>query len=101
MKIIKDRHARSENKPNFGVPQTRFTQEDMRGKENKGLTMEEINGQPAEEKRGATGGVPSFMPSPLPEPITTPTCTQTTLKGKACRAYPVTGTENCIGHARQ
>ncbi len=104
MKIIKDRHARSENKVNAGVPEIRYTQEDMRGTENRGLTMEEISGEPADEKMGATGGVPNFMPGPaddVPKPITTPTCTQITLKGNACKAYPVTGTDTCIGHARQ
>ncbi len=104
MKIIKDRHARSENKPNAGVPEIRFTQEDMRGKENKGITMEEIRGVAAPERRGDTGGVPSLMaqPNPVaPTPITTPTCNQQTLKGKPCKAYPVTGTKSCIGHTRQ
>ncbi len=104
MKIIKDRHARSENKVNQAVPETRYTQEDMRGKENSGLTAEEIRGEAAVEKMGATGGVPSFMPGPaddVPKPITTPTCSETTLKGLPCQAYPVAGTDICIGHARQ
>ena len=103
MKLIKDRHARSENKVNTAIPEVRYTQEDMRGgTENKGITQEEFRGEPADEKMGDTSGVPSFMPPyDIPTPITTPTCTQITLKGNPCKAYPVTGTDTCIGHARQ
>ncbi len=104
MKIIKDRHARSENKVNTAVPEIRFTQEDMRGKQNAGITQEAIRGELADEKMGPTRGVPLLMAQPIDAvstPITAPTCTQTTLKGNACKAYPVTGTETCIGHSRQ
>jgi hypothetical protein len=103
MKIIKDRHARSENKVNVAVPETRYTQEDMRGKQNKGITAEEARGEPADEKMGATGGVPSFMPGPADDVqvLTAPHCSAQTLKGEACKAYPITGTATCIGHARQ
>lgn len=65
MKLIKDRHAKAENKTaNFGVPQTRFTQEDLNGK---GISAEEVRGQPAEEKMPAVGGIPDFMPPLTPE----------------------------------
>jgi len=106
MKIIKDRHAKTENRNNVQL-ETRMTLEEMRGQEQgRGQTAEQFASKGVEKDPGrkATGGVPSFMPGPAddaPKALLHERCSELTLKGDPCQAYPVTGTSICVGHARQ